>query len=248
MNLDLSEELALVTGGTRGIGYAIARALVDTGARVVLTGRDPQAATEAARTLASAGGEVHGEAVELADPESIETLARRVDERCGKVSILINNAGIVRDNLLRRMKPEEWDLVIQSNLGGVFRLCRALLPGMIRARRGRIVNISSVIASMGNAGQVNYAAAKAGLEGFTRSLAREVGSRNVTVNCVAPGFIETDMTRGLPATAREKLIEQIPLRRLGRPEDVAGAVLFLVGPGGAYVSGTTVHVNGGMYM
>jgi 3-oxoacyl-[acyl-carrier protein] reductase len=184
----------------------------------------------------------------VTDPVSIETTVKQTADEFGTPSILVNNAGITRDNLLMRMKDEEWDSIIDTNLSSIYRLSKAVLRGMMKARRGRIINISSVVGTMGNAGQSNYAAAKAGMEGFTRSLAREVGSRGITVNAVAPGFIDTDMTRELSEEQRKKMVENIPLQRLGQPEDIAGAVLFLASEGGNYITGTTLHVNGGMLM
>jgi 3-oxoacyl-[acyl-carrier protein] reductase len=186
--------------------------------------------------------------MDVADDASVERGCAELLEACGSIPILVNNAGITRDNLLMRMKKEEWDAVLSTNLTGIFRTCRALVPSMVRARYGRIVNVTSVVAKIGNPGQANYAAAKAGIEGMTRSLARELASRNVTANCVAPGFIDTDMTRELPEEARKKLLDQVPLRRLGTPADVASAVVFLVGEGASYITGATLDVNGGMYM
>ncbi|HKQ63294.1 MAG TPA: 3-oxoacyl-ACP reductase FabG, partial [Candidatus Polarisedimenticolaceae bacterium] len=218
------------------------------GAEVVLTARTAEAATQAAAELSSAGGKLRGVALDVAEAASLEAVLPGLIEDYGTIPLLVNNAGITRDNLLLRLKPEDWDLVVRTNLSGAYRTCRALLPAMIRARYGRIVNVSSVIAGAGNAGQTNYAAAKAGLEGFTRSLAREVASRNVTVNCVAPGIIDTEMTQALDEETRRRLLGQVPLGRLGQPADVAGAVRFLLGPAADYVTGITLHVNGGMYM
>jgi 3-oxoacyl-[acyl-carrier protein] reductase len=189
-----------------------------------------------------------GATLDVTDGAAVDALVATIEKDFGPVSILVNNAGIARDNLLARMKDAEWDAVIDADLKSVFRLSRAVLRGMMKARAGRIINITSVVGSSGNPGQVNYAAAKAGIAGLTRALAREIGSRAITVNCVAPGFIDTDMTRALPAAQRNQLLAQIPLGRLGRPEDVAAAVLFLASPGAGYITGATVHVNGGMYM
>jgi len=244
----LDGRVALVTGGSRGIGHAVARALAAAGAQVVLTARTRDGAESAAQSIDGAAHPVRGIALDVADDESVAHGVAGVIADYARISILVNNAGITSDNLLLRMKPEEWDRVLRTNLGGAYRMCRAVVASMIKARYGRIVNVSSVVAHVGNPGQVNYVASKAGLEGLTKSLARELASRNVTVNCVAPGFIDTDMTRALDDAARERMAAQIPLARLGTPADVAAAVAFLVGPGADYVTGTTLHVNGGMYM
>jgi len=241
-------KVALVTGGSRGIGKAIAESLVAAGATVVLTARSAGAADAAAVGLGALGRVVRGVALDVSDDEQVDSRVRGLLADYGTIPLLVNNAGITRDNLLMRMKVEEWDEVVSTNLAGTFRMCRALIPSMVRARYGRIVNITSVVASSGNPGQVNYAAAKAGCEGFTRSLAREVATRNITVNCVAPGFIDTDMTRGLDEKSRTKLLERVPMNRLGTPSDVAAAVLYLLSDEAGYVTGTTLHVNGGMYM
>jgi len=244
----LDGKVALVTGGSRGIGKAIAARLARSGAEVVITARSAEAAEATAEAIAAEGGTARGVALDVADHDQVE---RGIDELLGayaRIAILVNNAGITSDNLLLRMKREDWDRVVQTNLSGVYRLCRAVVPSMVRARYGRIVNITSVVAGLGNPGQTNYAAAKAGIEGFTRSLARELASRMISVNCVAPGFIDTDMTRSLADPARERLLSQIPLRRLGSPEEVAEAVRFLVGAEAEYITGTTLHVNGGMFM
>jgi 3-oxoacyl-[acyl-carrier protein] reductase len=198
--------------------------------------------------LAVAGIAGEGMALDVNDAAQTDAMLEGVRSRFGEISILVNNAGITRDNLLMRMKDEEWDAILDTNLKSVFRLSKAVLRGMMKARHGRIINISSVVGAMGNAGQCNYAAAKAGMFGFSKSLAKEVGSRNITVNCVAPGFIDTDMTRALPEAQRNALVEHIPLARLGQPEDIAAAVGFLASPGAAYITGVTLHVNGGMYM
>jgi 3-oxoacyl-[acyl-carrier protein] reductase len=248
MSASLSGKVALVTGASRGIGREIALALARAGAEVACAARTEEAAVATARAIEEAGGRSRALAMDVADDASVERGCAALLEACGSIPILVNNAGITRDNLLMRMKKEEWDAVLSTNLTGVFRTCRALVPSMVRARYGRIVNVTSVVAKIGNPGQVNYSAAKAGIEGMTRSLAREIASRNVTVNCVAPGFIDTDMTRELPEEARKKLLDQVPLRRLGTAADVASAVVFLVGEGASYITGATLDVNGGMYM
>jgi 3-oxoacyl-[acyl-carrier protein] reductase len=246
--MSLAGQVALVTGASRGIGRAIALALGQAGATVVGTATTESGAEGISAALAAAGAKGEGRVLNVADGAQIDTLVSAVEKAHGPIGILVNNAGITQDNLALRMKDAEWDAVIDTNLKSVFRLSRAVLRGMMKARAGRIVNITSVVGASGNPGQVNYAAAKAGIAGMTRSLAREIGSRGITVNCVAPGFIDTDMTRALPEQARAGLLAQIPLGRLGQPEDIAAAVVFLAGPGGAYVTGTTLHVNGGMYM
>ncbi|MEZ5651919.1 MAG: 3-oxoacyl-ACP reductase FabG [Burkholderiaceae bacterium] len=240
--MSLQGEVALVTGASRGIGHAIALALARAGAQVTGTATSESGAAAIDRALADHGG--RGVVLDVCDAQASE----RVVGALPPVSILVNNAGITRDNLAMRMKEDEWQSVIDTNLGAVFRMCRLVMRGMVKARRGRIVNITSVVGSAGNAGQANYAAAKAGVAGMTRSLARELGGRSITVNCVAPGFIDTDMTRSLPDAQREALLGQIPLGRLGQAEEIAAAVLYLVSPGGAYVTGSTLHVNGGMFM
>ena len=244
----LQGQIALVTGASRGIGNAVALALGNAGATVVGTATTDEGATAITQSFAT--GQIKGRGMKLNvnDPEAIEQVVAAIEKEFGAVSILVNNAGITQDNLLMRMKDAEWDAVIDTNLKSVFRLCRAVLRGMMKARTGRMINITSVVGASGNAGQVNYSAAKAGIGGLTRSLAREIGSRNITVNCIAPGFIDTDMTRALPEAQRDALLTQIPLGRLGRAEDIAAAVVFLASPGAAYVTGTTLHVNGGMYM
>ncbi len=248
MSRELEGRVALVTGATRGIGRDIARHLARCGAEIVVGGRDLEAAESVAAEIRAEGGTARGVRIDVASDESVEGAAKELLSAYGSIPLLVNNAGIARDGLLLRMKRADWDAVIDTNLTGVYRTCRAFLPSMIRSRRGRIVNISSVVAGMGNAGQANYAASKAGLEGFTKSLAREVASRNVTVNCVAPGFIDTDMTRALGEDTRARLSEQVPMARLGTGDDVAAAVAFLLSDGAGYVTGTTLHVNGGMYM
>jgi 3-oxoacyl-[acyl-carrier protein] reductase len=239
-------KIALVTGASRGIGAAIAQRLSLEGARVIGTATTPDGAARIGEQLSGQGG--RGVVLDVSNQDSIDAAISDIEAREGAVGILCNNAGITRDTLLLRMKQEDWDAVLQTNLASVFRLSKAVLRGMMKAREGRIINITSVVALTGNPGQVNYAAAKAGIIGFTKSLAREVGSRGITVNCVAPGFIDTDMTRSLSDAQRETLNGQIPLGRLGQPADIAAAVAFLSAEGGAYITGETLHVNGGMYM
>ena len=248
MTLPLEGQVALVTGASRGIGRAVALELGRMGATVVGTATSGAGADDIDKGLAEAGVEGCGMTLDVVDQAACEALIGNVEKRFGAVSILVNNAGITRDNLAMRMKDEEWDAVMDTNLKAVFRMSRLVMRGMMKARSGRIVNITSVVGSAGNPGQANYAAAKAGVAGMSRALARELGSRNITVNCVAPGFINTDMTKALPESAREALVGQIALGRLGAPEEVAAAVGFLASPAAAYVTGTTLHVNGGMYM
>ncbi|GIX26534.1 MAG: 3-oxoacyl-[acyl-carrier-protein] reductase FabG [Burkholderiales bacterium] len=244
----LQGQVALVTGASRGIGQAIALELGRLGATVVGTATSESGAEAISQRLAEAGVGGAGLKLDVRSAADAEAVVEKTERRFGAPTILVNNAGITRDNLLLRMKDEEWNEILETNLSSVFRLCRLVLRPMMKARFGRIINISSVVGATGNAGQTNYAAAKAGMVGFSKSLAREVASRHITVNCVAPGFIETDMTRGLPEAQRATLLQHVPLGRLGRPEDVAAAVAFLAGPGGAYITGCTLHVNGGMYM
>jgi len=246
MNEELKGQVALVTGASRGIGRATALELARRGATVIGTATSEAGAADIHEALAACGGA--GLRLDVTDPASCEALIADVEKRFGPVAILVNNAGITRDNLAMRMKDEEWDAVLDTNLKAVFRMSRLVMRGMMKARGGRIINITSVVGSAGNPGQANYAAAKAGVAGMTRALARELGSRNITVNCVAPGFIDTDMTKALPEGARTALIGNIALGRLGQPEEIAAAVAFLASPGAAYVTGTTLHVNGGMYM
>src|SRR3990172_4312352 len=246
--MELKGQVALVTGATRGIGKAIAVALGEAGATVIGTATTDAGARSIGEYLAPAGIAGRGAMLNVTDGTAVDALVATVEKECGAVSILVNNAGITRDNLLARMKDAEWDEVIDTDLKSVFRVSRAVLRGMMKARAGRIISITSVVGSSGNPGQINYSAAKAGIAGLTRSLAREIGSRAITVHCVAPGFIDPDITRALPEAQREQLLAQIPLGRLGRPEDVAAAVLFLASPGASYIAGATVHVNGGMYM
>jgi 3-oxoacyl-[acyl-carrier protein] reductase len=247
-SLLLSGEVALVTGASRGIGQAIAHTLAKAGARVVGTATSEAGATAISQHFAAAGLTGRGLVVNVGDPDSVAALLKEIESQEGPPSILINNAGITRDNLLLRMKDQEWDEIMNVNLGSVFRLSKGVLRGMMKARTGRIITIASVVGVMGNAGQANYAAAKAGIIGFSKSLAREVGSRNITVNVVAPGFISTDMTAQLAEEQRSRLIEQVPVGRLGTVDDIAQAVLFLASPHAGYITGETLHVNGGMYM
>ncbi|MEY2897318.1 MAG: hypothetical protein RL669_1587 [Pseudomonadota bacterium] len=242
----LAGEVALVTGASRGIGRAIAEALAAAGATVIGTATTPEGAAAIGERLAARGG--HGAVLDVGDAAAAEALVEDITRTHGKLSVLVNNAGITRDTLAMRMKDDDWAAVIDTNLSAVFRLARAVMRGMVKARQGRIINVTSVVGSSGNAGQANYAAAKAGVAGMSRALARELGSRGITVNCVAPGFIDTDMTRALNEQQTQTLLGQIPLGRLGQPDDVAAAVVFLASAAGAYVSGATLHVNGGMYM
>ena len=248
MNLDLQGQVALVTGASRGIGAAIAETLASLGARVVGTATSTAGAAAITERLCTAGSGSLGEVLDVNDAGACDELVQRLAATLGAPAILVNNAGITRDQILLRMKEDDWDAVLSTNLRSVFRLSKACLKGMMKARHGRIISISSVIGSMGNAGQANYGAAKAGIEGFSRSLAREVGSRGITVNVVAPGFIDTDMTRALGQAQRDELLKGIPLQRLGQTGDVAAAVAFLASPAGSYITGQTLHVNGGMYM
>ncbi|MDD3517050.1 MAG: 3-oxoacyl-ACP reductase FabG [Chromatiales bacterium] len=246
--MSLEGEIALVTGASRGIGKAIALTLAQRGATVVGTATTESGAEAIGKYLSEGGHHGRGMMLNVTDGESVEAVVKQIEADLGAVTILVNNAGITRDNLLMRMKDEEWNDILDTNLTSIYRVTKACLRAMMKARKGRIVNISSVVGASGNAGQTNYAAAKAGMFGFTKSLAREVGSRGITVNAVAPGFIDTDMTRGLPDAQRDALLGQIPLGRLGRPEEIAAAVAFLASPEAAYISGETLHVNGGMYM
>ena len=241
-------KVTLVTGASRGIGQAIALQLGREGATVIGTATSDQGAEAITDYLKTAGLAGSGMKLNVTDPIEVDAVIATIAQARGDISILINNAGITRDNLLMRMKDDEWDDIIATNLSSVFRLSRAVLRGMMKARTGRIISIASVVGAMGNAGQTNYSAAKAGIMGFTKSLAREVGSRNITVNCVAPGFIDTDMTKALPDAQRQALLSHIPLGRLGSVADIAYAVAFLASPAADYISGTTLHVNGGMYM
>ena len=244
-NSALKGELALVTGASRGIGASIAAALAAAGATVIGTATSESGAAAIGEALGDNG---RGIVLNISDDDSVATALKDLQANEGSPTILVNNAGITRDNLLMRMKADEWDDVISTNLSGAYRVSKACLRGMMKAKKGRIINIASVIGVMGNAGQSNYAAAKAGIIGFSKSLAREIGSRNITVNVVAPGFIDTDMTRVLPEEQREGMLAQVPLGRLGEGEDIANAVVFLASPSGAYITGETLHVNGGMLM
>jgi len=246
--MTLEGKVALVTGASRGIGKAIALELGRRGAIVAATSTTSAGAEGIQKELAAAGAKGAGLALDVNDTGQCEATITSVQQRFGDIAILVNNAGITRDNLLVRMKDEEWDAIMATNLKSVYRLSKLVLRAMMKARYGRIINITSVVGVTGNAGQANYAAAKAGVIGFTKSLAREVGSRNITVNCIAPGFIETDMTAALSEAQRQALIGNIPLGRLGRPEDVAVVVAFLASPAADYMTGCTLHVNGGMHM
>jgi len=244
----LENKIALVTGATRGIGQAIALQLGQHGATVVGTATTQNGAESIDRYLKEAGIKGMGVALNVNDAVQVNDTIKKIQETVGEIAILVNNAGITRDNLLVRMKDDEWDEILETNLKSIFRLSRAVLRAMMKARSGRIINISSVVGTIGNVGQTNYAAAKAGIFGFSKSLAREVGSRNITVNCIAPGFIDTDMTRALTEEQQQNLVQHVPLGRLGRPEEIAAAVVFFASPAAGYMTGTTLHVNGGMYM
>jgi len=246
--INLDGQVTLVTGASRGIGRAIAESLGKAGATVIGTATTDAGAQSISNYFTESGIAGKGMALNVTEPDSIDALIKSVTGEYGAITILVNNAGITRDNLMLRMKEEEWNDIISTNLTSVYRLSKACLRGMMKARHGRIISISSVVGATGNAGQANYAAAKAGVVGFSKSLAQEIGARGITVNVVAPGFIDTDMTRELSEELRSKLLENIPLRKLGQSEDIANAVLFLASDMGAYISGETLHVNGGMYM
>lgn len=245
---DTTEVIALITGASRGIGRAIATELGSRAYTVVGTATTAAGADSISSYLDNNGVKGQGWIADVSSDESVSSLLSGVKEKYGLPAVLVNNAGITRDNLLLRMKADEWSAVIDTNLGSMFRVCKACVRGMMKARWGRIINISSVVGSSGNAGQTNYAASKAGIEGFTRALAIEIGSRSITVNAVAPGFIDTDMTRGLPEQQAEYMLAQIPLARFGKPKEIASVVAFLASANAAYITGETIHVNGGMYM
>ncbi len=244
----LKGQVALVTGAAQGIGAAVVLELARQGATVIGTDINEDGAKRINAALAEAGAQGRGIVMDVRDTAQVEAVIDLIEKEFGGVYVLVNNAGITRDNLAMRMKDEEWDMVIETNLKSVFRLSRAVMRGMMKARAGRIINLSSVVGHAGNAGQANYCASKAGVTGLSRSMARELGSRNITVNCVAPGFIDTSMTKALEEKQRAALVSNVPLGRLGTPEDVAAAVGFLASPAAAYITGTTIHVNGGMYM
>ncbi len=246
--MTLENQIALVTGASRGIGQAVALELGQQGAIVIGTATSESGAEAISNYLNEDNIKGAGLALNVTSQESIEALMDQIGKDFGAPSILVNNAGITRDNLLMRMKDDEWDAIMETNLKSVYRMSKACMRGMMKARQGRIINIASVVGETGNAGQTNYAAAKAGVFGFTKSMAREVASRGITVNAVAPGFIDTDMTKGLPEEQKEALLKQIPLNRLGKPKEIAAAVSFLASPGAAYITGFTLDVNGGMYM
>ena len=244
----LTGQIALITGASRGIGAAIAQALGEQGAIVIGTATSENGATSISSTFASTNIKGEGMALNVNDAAQVAATLKTISEKYGDVSILVNNAGITRDTLLMRMKDEDWDDVLSTNLTSVFRMSQAVLRPMMKARTGRVISISSVVGHMGNAGQTNYAAAKAGMTGFTKSLAAEVGSRGITVNCVAPGFIDTDMTAELPEEVTTKMLARIPAGRLGNVKEIAATVAFLASPNAAYITGETIHVNGGMLM
>ena len=246
MSKELEGEVALVTGASRGIGKAIAEQLASQGATVIGTATSDGGADNISEYLSAAGGK--GMCLNVTDADSIAAVMKSITDEYGAVSILVNNAGITKDNLLMMMKEDQWNDIIDTNLTSIYRLSKAVIRAMMKKKKGRIINIASVVGLTGNPGQTNYSATKAGMLGFTKSLAREIGSRNITVNCVAPGFIDTDMTRELPEEQREALIKQIPLNRLGDPADIAAAVTFLASPAAAYITGETINVNGGMFM
>ena len=246
--MTLQGQIALVTGASRGIGAAIAHALGEQGAVVIGSATSQSGADKISAALKQANIQGTGIVLDVNDAAQIEAVLKQISEQYGDVSVLVNNAGITKDTLLMRMSDEDWNSVISTNLTSVFRMSQAVLRPMMKARTGRIISISSVVGHMGNAGQTNYCATKAGISGFTKSLAKELGSRNITVNCVAPGFIDTDMTRELSEEHRNNLLQHIPLGRLGSDKDIAAAVVFLASPSAAYITGETIHVNGGMYM
>ncbi len=244
----MESRIALVTGASRGIGQACALALAKQGMTVIGTATSDKGAEAITAYMQAAGAKGRGMKLNVTDAAEVEAVIAAIEKEYGGIAVLVNNAGITRDNLLMRMKDDEWDDIMATNLTSVFRLSRAVIKSMMKARAGRIISIASVVGAMGNAGQTNYSAAKAGIMGFTKSLAREVGSRNITVNCVAPGFIDTDMTKALPDAQRQALLAHIPLGKLGGVDDIANAVAFLASDQAGYITGTTLHVNGGMYM
>lgn len=246
--MNLQDEIAIVTGASRGIGKAIATALGQAGAKVVGTATSENGANAITAYFKENGIAGEGRVLNISGKANIETFLKGVSDDVGAPTILVNNAGITRDNLLMRMKDEEWEDVINTNLSSIFHLSKGVMRGMMKAKKGRIINIASVVGLIGNPGQANYCAAKAGIIGFTKSMAREIGSRGITVNVVAPGFIDTDMTKDLPEASRDAMLSQVPLGRLGQPEDIAAAVLFLASPSAGYITGETINVNGGMYM
>jgi len=246
--IQLKDTVAIVTGGTRGIGFGIAQRLVELGARVVITSRHAEDCTRVATELSANGGEVLGIAADVSDPEACKTLITQVNEAFGRIDILVNNAGITQDNIVMLMREDQWDAVMAVNLKSVYNMSKAILRTLIKQRGGRIINITSVVGEMGNAGQANYAASKAGVIGFTKSLAREIASRGITVNAVAPGYIATEMTDAIQDSAKEKLQSQIPLGRIGSPEDVSGIVAFLASEQAAYITGQVFNVDGGLVM
>lgn len=246
--MSLEGEVALVTGASRGIGQAIARKLAEQKAVVVGTATTEQGAQGITTDLLERGCQGRGLVLDVTERESVSRVVKTINDEFGAITVLVNNAGITQDNLVMRMKDEQWDIIIDTNLNSIFRLTKACMRGMMKARRGRVINVGSVIGLLGNPGQSNYAAAKAGMIGFAKSLAREVGTRGITINTVAPGFIDTDMTRSLPEAQRKALLSQIPLNRLGKVDDVANAVAFLASAGAAYITGETLNINGGMYM
>ncbi|HWT16218.1 MAG TPA: 3-oxoacyl-ACP reductase FabG [Patescibacteria group bacterium] len=246
MQIDLKGEIALVTGASRGIGAAIADTLARAGATVIGTATSESGAAAISERMVALGGV--GRVLDVGSSASVDALVESISKEFGTIGILVNNAGITRDGLLMRMKDDDWDAILNTNLSSIYRTSKATMRGMMKARKGRIISIASVIGVMGNAGQANYAAAKAGIIGFSKSLAKEIGSRGITVNVVAPGFIETDMTKALPEDNKKTMMDAIALGRFGAPEDIANAVLFLASPMSAYITGETLHVNGGMHM
>jgi len=248
ISIDLTGEIALVTGASRGIGKAIAHTLGQAGATVIGTATSEKGAAAIAEGLREAGIKGEGKVLNVTDQSSVDGLIKSISSEFGAVSILVNNAGITRDGLLMRMKDDDWDAIINTNLSSVYRLSKAVLRGMMKARKGRIISIASVVGAAGNAGQTNYSAAKAGIVGFSKSMAREVGSRGITVNVVAPGFVDTDMTRELSEEHKANMLTGVPINRLGQTEEIAGAVLYFASPFANYTTGETLHVNGGMYM